>query len=90
MTISSGQGREPCSATMADFANTFAERYLTQQLQDKYEATQLATQWLNERLSELQPQVDQAEAAVEQYKAQHGLLASVGSSLTEQATNVLC
>lgn len=68
----------------AQIANTFASLYLTQQLQDKYEATQQANQWLNQRLAELEPQVAQAEAAVEQYKAQHGLLASVGSSLTEQ------
>lgn len=71
-------------AKAARIANTFADRYLTEQLEAKYEATQQATQWLNERLAELQPQVSQAEAAVEAYKAQHGLLASVGSSLTEQ------
>ena len=72
------------AAKAAVIANAFANLYLTQQLQDKYDATQQANQWLNQRLGELQPQVSQAEAAVEQYKAQHGLLASVGSSLTEQ------
>jgi succinoglycan biosynthesis transport protein ExoP len=71
-------------AKAADIANTFADKYLTQQLQDKYDATAAANQWLNERLSELEPQVQSAAAAVEQYKASHGLLASVGSSLTEQ------
>jgi exopolysaccharide transport family protein len=65
-------------------ANTFADKYLTQQLQDKYDATTAANQWLNERLTELEPQVQAASAAVEQYKASHGLLASVGSTLTEQ------
>ena len=58
-------------------ANTYADRYLTQQLDAKYEATQQATQWLNERLAELEPQVSQAAAAVQTYKAQHGLLAAV-------------
>jgi capsular exopolysaccharide synthesis family protein len=53
-------------------------------LQDKFDATQQANQWLNQRLAELQPQVAEADAAVQRYKAQHGLLASVGSSLTEQ------
>jgi exopolysaccharide transport family protein len=72
------------AAKAAAVANAFASLYLTQQLQDKYDATQQANQWLNQRLAELQPQVAQAEAAVEQYKAQHGLLASVGSTLTEQ------
>jgi exopolysaccharide transport family protein len=72
------------AAKAATIANAFAENYLTRQLQDKYDATRQANQWLNERLAELEPQVAQTEAAVEQYKAQHGLLASVGSSLTEQ------
>jgi polysaccharide biosynthesis transport protein len=76
------ESRDPAKA--AAIANAFANLYLTQQLQDKYDATQQANQWLNQRLAELQPQVEQAEAAVQQYKAQHGLLASVGSSLTEQ------
>jgi polysaccharide biosynthesis transport protein len=68
----------------ATIANAFADKYLTQQLEDKFQATAQATQWLNERLSGLEPQVQAAEAAVQQYKASHGLLASVGSSLTEQ------
>lgn len=76
------ESKNPAKA--ASIANAFANLYLTQQLQDKYDATKQANEWLNARLAELQPQVAQAEAAVEQYKAQHGLLASVGSSLTEQ------
>jgi exopolysaccharide transport family protein len=76
------ESKDPAKA--AQIANAFADKYLLEQLEAKYEATQAATEWLNQRLAELQPQVEQAEAAVEQYKAQHGLLASVGSSLTEQ------
>ncbi|MGH6958691.1 MAG: polysaccharide biosynthesis tyrosine autokinase [Caulobacteraceae bacterium] len=68
----------------ADIANAFADKYLSEQLQAKYEATQQATAWLNDRLAELEPQVDASEAAVQRYKAAHGLLASVGSTLTEQ------
>jgi succinoglycan biosynthesis transport protein ExoP len=71
-------------AKAALIANTFADKYLLEQLVAKVDATQQATQWLNGQLAQLEPQVRQAEAAVEQYKAQHGLLASVGSSLTEQ------
>jgi exopolysaccharide transport family protein len=76
------ESRDPGKAAL--IANTFADKYLLEQLEAKYEATQQATQWLNQRLAQLQPQVEAAEAAVQQYKAQHGLLASVGSSLTEQ------
>ena len=74
--------RDPAKA--AQIANAFADKYLLEQLEAKLDATQQATLWLNQRLAELQPQVESAQAAVEQYKAQHGLLASVGSSLTEQ------
>jgi polysaccharide biosynthesis transport protein len=71
-------------AKAAAIANAYADRYLVEQMQAKYDASQAASRWLNQRLAELQPEVEQAEAAVQQYKAQHGLLASVGSSLTEQ------
>lgn len=72
------------AAKAAVIANAFANLYLTQQLQDKFDATLQATQWLNQRLAELEPQVEQAEAEVQQYKARHSLLASVGATLTEQ------
>jgi capsular exopolysaccharide synthesis family protein len=68
----------------AAIANGYADQYLIQQMDAKYESSQTANHWLTQRLAELQPQVEQAEAAVQQYKAQHGLLASVGSTLTEQ------
>ena len=76
------QSRDPAKAAV--IANEFADNYLLEQLNAKFEATRSATQWLNARLAELQPQVEAAESAVQQYKAAHGLLASVGSSLTEQ------
>src|SRR5579872_5033872 len=76
------QSQDPAKAAL--IANTFADKYLVEQIEAKYEAAQRATLWLNQRLAQLQPQVEQAEAAVEQYKAQHGLLASVGATLTQQ------
>jgi exopolysaccharide transport family protein len=65
-------------------ANTFADRYLLEQLEAKFEATRNANTWLNERLTELRGQVQQSEAAVEAYKAANGLLSASGSNLTEQ------
>jgi succinoglycan biosynthesis transport protein ExoP len=76
------QSEDPAKAAL--IANAFADKYLLEQIEAKYDAAQRATVWLNQRLAELQPQVEQAEAAVQQYKAQHGLLAAVGSSLTQQ------
>jgi len=71
-------------AKAAVIANTFADRYLLEQLEAKFDATQQATQWLNERLAELEPQVQAAESVVAAYKASHGLLATESSTLTEQ------
>jgi len=81
------QSKDPAKAAV--IANTFADRYLLEQLEAKFDATQQATQWLNERLAELEPQVQAAESAVATYKASHGLLAAENSTLTEQEISQL-
>jgi polysaccharide biosynthesis transport protein len=81
------QSKDPAKAAV--IANTFADRYLLEQLEAKFDATQQATQWLNERLADLEPQVQAAESAVAQYKASHGLLAAENSTLTEQEISQL-
>ena len=48
----------------ARVANTLAELYLVEQLEAKYEATRLATTWLNERVAELRQTVVESEQAV--------------------------
>lgn len=68
----------------ARIANTFADRYLLEQLEAKFDATRQANTWLNQRLGELRGQVQEAEAAVEQYKIANNLLSSSGATLTEQ------
>jgi capsular exopolysaccharide synthesis family protein len=68
----------------ARIANTFADRYLLEQLEAKFDATQQANRWLNERLGQLRVQVQQAEAAVEQYKIANNLMSSSQGTLTEQ------
>jgi capsular exopolysaccharide synthesis family protein len=65
-------------------ANKFAELYLLEQLEAKFEATQQATGWLNERIGELRDQVLADEAAVQQYKIANNLLSASGTNLTEQ------
>ena len=71
-------------AKASQIANAFADKYLTEQLEAKFQATQRANDWLNQRLSELRGQVESADAAVQQYKASHGLVSAGASSLTEQ------
>lgn len=68
----------------ADIANKFAELYLLEQLEAKFDATQQATTWLNERLEGLRQQVLTDEAAVQQYKIANNLLSAAGTNLTEQ------
>jgi len=65
-------------------ANTFAESYLLEQLDAKFDATSRANGWLNDRLTVLRAEVRSAENAVEVYRGQSGLLSAQGSSLTEQ------
>lgn len=71
-------------AKAARIANTFAERYLLEQLESKFDATRQANSWLNTRLTELRGDVQQAEAAVEQYRTANNLLSASGATLTEQ------
>lgn len=73
----------------AEIANAFATLYLTEQLEAKFNATRQASSWLDERLQGLRQEVEQAEAAVAQYRISNGLLAAVGSNLTEQEVSQL-
>jgi polysaccharide biosynthesis transport protein len=68
----------------ATIANKFAELYLLEQLEAKFDATQQATTWLNSRLEGLRDQVLAAEAAVQQYRIANNLLSAAGTNLTEQ------
>ncbi|WP_421729255.1 GumC family protein [Brevundimonas sp.] len=72
------------AAKASRIANTFADRYLLEQLEAKFDATRQANTWLNTRLGELRTEVQQAEAAVEQYRTANNLLSSSGATLTEQ------
>ncbi|MCI3132728.1 GumC family protein [Phenylobacterium aquaticum] len=76
------QSQSPQKA--ATIANKFAELYLLEQLEAKFDATQQANKWLSSRLEELRGQVLQDEATVQQYKIANNLLSASGTSLTEQ------
>jgi len=76
--------RSPDSAKAALVANTFAEKYLLEQLEAKFDATRQANQWLNNRLEGLRGEVLRAESAVAAYKSANNLLSASGATLTEQ------
>ncbi|MDB5058412.1 MAG: lipopolysaccharide biosynthesis protein [Chloroflexi bacterium] len=76
------ESQQPAKA--AQIANKFADLYLLEQLEAKFDATQQATNWLNSRLGEMRDQVLSDDAAVQQYKIANNLLSASGTNLTEQ------
>ncbi|MFY8208081.1 MAG: GumC family protein, partial [Caulobacter sp.] len=73
----------------AELSNAFANLYLTEQLEAKFDATQKANEWLDTRVAELRDQVQAADAAVQQYKIANNLLSAEGATLTEQEISSL-
>ncbi|HEV2561688.1 MAG TPA: polysaccharide biosynthesis tyrosine autokinase [Rhizomicrobium sp.] len=75
--------RDPQKA--ARIANAFVDAYVQDQLRIKYDAAQKTTQWLSNRVAELGRQVQAAEAAVQEYKAQNNINEiGDGTSLVDQ------
>ena len=75
--------------TAARIANQIAEFYIVAQLEAKFEATQRASEWLGERLSNLREQVDEAERAVEEFRQQSGLIRGTETTLETQEISEL-
>ncbi|MBI1273563.1 MAG: polysaccharide biosynthesis tyrosine autokinase [Alphaproteobacteria bacterium] len=71
-------------AKAARIANAFADAYLVDQLEAKYEATERANSWLSERLDKLKRQVEIDERAVAEFRRAHNLTDVSGSTLTTQ------
>jgi len=78
----SATSRDPRKA--AEIANEFADKYLVEQLEAKFEATRTANEWLEQRLGDLREEVSARERAIEVYRAEAGLLESEGLTLNEQ------
>lgn len=74
----------PDPAKAALIANTFADKYLLEQMEAKFDATRKASEWLNSRLENLRSEVLRAESAVASYKSANNLLSASGATLTEQ------
>lgn len=70
-------------------ADEWANFYLAQQMEARFEATRSASGWLDSRLDELRGQVEAAERAVQQYKIANNLMSSEGATLTEQEISSL-
>ena len=69
----------------AEIANAIANVYITDQLNAKFEANKTALLWLQQRLQTLGMQADDAERAVNAYKAQNNIVTSTeGKPIDEQ------
>lgn len=64
----------------ATIANTWADEYLNDQLETKFEATKRANDWLNTRINELREKVRESEMAVQQFREKNNLLTGVGGA----------
>lgn len=62
------ESRDPRLA--ADVANAFADEYINSQLEEKLSVSSRANDWLGDRLVELSEQVEEAGAAVVDFRAQ--------------------
>lgn len=73
----------------ARIVNTLAQEYLNSQLEDRFEATQRANNWIKDRLKQLQKQVQTSEMAVQKFREAHGLTEAKGVLLSEQQLSEL-
>jgi polysaccharide biosynthesis transport protein len=62
-------------------ANAVANAYITDQLEAKYQANRIATNWLQERQQQLQAQAEGAQRAAESFKQQTGIVTTDGKPL---------
>ncbi len=65
-------------------ANTFADEYVLDQLENKFEATRQASTWLSSRLDSLRNAVIASERAIGEYRAKNNLLDVRGAQPTQQ------
>ncbi len=68
----------PDRSKASAIANAFADAYLTDQLDAKFEATRRAAGWLQNRISELKQQSLAADFAVQNFKAAKGIVVTGG------------
>jgi succinoglycan biosynthesis transport protein ExoP len=68
----------------AQVVNAVASSYISDSLQAKFQASRLATSWLQDRMTELRAQASVAERAVADFKARNNIVETGGRLLNEQ------
>src|SRR4029078_6223566 len=74
----------PSPEKAATVANAFADAYLVDQLDAKFDAATRASAWLKDRMAELKQQVLTTDLAVQRSKARNNLISSGGKLVNEQ------
>ncbi|HXP95448.1 MAG TPA: polysaccharide biosynthesis tyrosine autokinase [Telmatospirillum sp.] len=70
--------RSPDPKKAAQIANAFADGFVMDQIESRFEVTKQISDWLNGRLEGLRQQVSASERAVETYRSTNGLFESKG------------
>ena len=65
----------------ARIANAFADAYIEDQLEAKFDATRRASIWLEQRIGELRKQASDAFKEVQDFKSQNGIIIGVDGKL---------
>ena len=68
----------PDRGRAAAIANAFAEAYLTEQLDAKFDATRRAAGWLQTRISDLKQESLASDFAIQKFKADNGIVVTGG------------
>jgi succinoglycan biosynthesis transport protein ExoP len=68
----------------ATIANAFADAYIEDQLQAKFDATHRASIWLKARIEELRTQASEAYKAVQDFKSQNSIIVNVDGKLASE------
>lgn len=68
----------------ATIANAYAGAYLTDQLNANFDATEKASVWLQERLTDLRQRSEKASLDAERFKVENGLTLTRGELMSEQ------
>ena len=68
----------------ARIANAFADAYIEDQLQAKFDATKRASAWLEQRIGELRQQASDAYRAVQDFKSENSIIIGVDGKLASE------
>jgi succinoglycan biosynthesis transport protein ExoP len=68
----------------AKIANAFADAYIEDQLQVKFEASRRASEWLKQRIGELRQQASDAYWAVQDFKSENSIIIGVDGKLASE------